>query len=117
MIAVTPLNLKALEASAADLAFFAFEDAGITGAKALPAAVKTALAAKLKAESFKGGAKEIARVDLEIFGKIRRVFVAGLGKRKGAGAENFRRAAGALLGAVRGKRETLAVICSENAAA
>jgi leucyl aminopeptidase len=117
MIAVTPLNLKALEASAADLAFFAYEDAGITGAKALPATVKTALAAKLKAESFKGGAKEIARVDLEIFGKARRVFVAGLGKRKGAGAESFRRAAGTLLGAVRGKRETLAVICSENAAA
>src|SRR6185312_8712736 len=32
----------------------------------------------------------------------------------GAGSENFRRAAGALLGAVRSKRETLAVLCSEN---
>ncbi|MDE2512083.1 MAG: hypothetical protein KGL74_13245, partial [Elusimicrobia bacterium] len=117
MIAVTPLNLKALEASAADLAFFAFEDAGIVGAKALPAAVKTALAAKLKGESFKGGAKEIARVDMDIFGKVRRVFVAGLGQRKGAGPENFRRAAGNLLGAVRAKRETLAVLCSVNAAA
>jgi leucyl aminopeptidase len=117
MIAVTPLALKALEASAADLAVFAYEDSGVTGAKALPSAAKTALSAKLKEEGFKGGAKEIARVELEVFGKVRRVYAVGLGKRKGAGTESFRRAAGALLGAVRSKRQTLAVLCSENPAA
>jgi len=117
MIAATPVALKALEASAADLAVFVYEDAGIAGAKALPNAVKAALNAKLKDEGFKGGAKEVARVDLEVFGKARRVFAVGLGKRKGAGSEAFRRAAGALIGAVRGKREALAVLCSENALA
>ena len=117
MIAATPLALKALEASAADLAVFAYEDAGLAGVKALPGKDKALLAAKLKAEGFKGGAKEVARVDLELFGKVRRVFAVGLGKRKGAGAESFRRAAGTLLGAVRAKRETLAVLCSENVAA
>jgi leucyl aminopeptidase len=117
MIAVTPLALKALEASNADLAVFAYEDAGLAGAKALPNAAKALLSAKLKEEGFKGGAKEIARVDVEVFGKIRRVFAAGLGKKKGSGTEAFRRSAGTLLGAVRGKRETLAVLCSENAAA
>jgi len=117
MIAATPVALKALEASAADLAVFVYEDAGIAGAKALPNAVKAALNAKLKDEGFKGGAKEVARVDLEVFGKVRRVFAVGLGKRKGAGSEAFRRAAGALIGAVRGKREALAVLCSENALA
>ena len=114
MIAATPLALKALEASNADLAVFAYEDAGPAGVKALPAAVKAALAAKLKEEGFKGGAKDVARVDLEAFGRLRRVFVVGLGKRKGAGSEAFRRAAGTLLGAARAKRETLAVLCSEN---
>ena len=114
MIAVNPLALKALEASPSDLAVFAYEDAGLTGVKALSNKEKAALAAKLKEEGFKGGAKEIARVELALFGKVRRVFAAGLGKRKGAGTENFRRAAGALLGAVRSKRETLAVLCSEN---
>ena len=117
MIAVTPLALKALEASAADLAVFAYEDGGITGAKALTNAAKAALAAKLKDEGFKGSSKEIARVDLEVFGKVRRVFAAGLGKKKGSGAEAFRRAAGALLCAVRAKRETLAALCSDNAQA
>jgi leucyl aminopeptidase len=100
--------LKALEASAADLAVFAYEDAGLTGVKSLPAKEKAALAAKLKEEGFKGGTKEVARVDVQLFGKHRRVFAAGLGKRKGAGTESFRRAAGTLLGAVRAKRETLA---------
>ena len=114
MIAVTPLALKALESSNADLAVFAFEDAGLTGAKALPNKDKALLAAKLKEEGFKGGAKEVARVDLVLFGKHRRVFAVGLGKRKGAGTESFRRAAGTLLGAVRAKRETLAVLCSDN---
>jgi len=117
MIAVTPLALKSLTDSAADLAVFAYEDAGIAGAKALPAKEKAALAAALKAEGFKGGAKEIARVDLTVFGRHRRVFAAGLGKKKGAGAESFRRSAGALAGAVRGKRETVAVLCSENVSA
>jgi leucyl aminopeptidase len=117
MIAVTPLALKALEASASDLAVFAYEDAGLAGVKALPNKEKALLSAKLKEEGFKGGAKEVARVDVHLFGKTRRVFAAGLGKRKGAGTESFRRAAGNLLGAVRAKRETLAVLCSENAAA
>ena len=114
MIAANPLALKALESAAADLAVLVYEDAGIAGAKALPNAAKAALNAKLKDEGFKGGAKEIARVELDVFGKARRVFAVGLGKRKGGGAEAFRRAAGALLGAVRGKREALAVLCSEN---
>jgi leucyl aminopeptidase len=117
MIAVTPLALKALEASDADLVVFAYEETDLAGAKALPSKTKSLLAAKLKEEGFKGGAKEIARVELELFGKVRRVYAAGLGKRKGAGTESFRRAAGTLLGAVRAKRRTLAVLCSENVAA
>ncbi|MFI5361837.1 MAG: leucyl aminopeptidase [Elusimicrobiota bacterium] len=117
MIPVTPLALKALEASSADLAVFAYEDAGLTGINALPAKAKALLAQKLKDEGFKGGAKDVARVELELFGKVRRVFAAGLGKRKGGGPEAFRRAAGALIGAVRSKRETLAALCSDNAPA
>jgi leucyl aminopeptidase len=114
MITASPVALKTLETSAADLAVFVYEDAGIAGAKALPNPAKSALNAKLKEEGFKGGAKEIVRVELDVFGKSRRVFAAGLGKKKHAGTEAFRRAAGSLLGAVRGKRETLAVLCSEN---
>jgi leucyl aminopeptidase len=114
MIAATPVALKALEGSAADLAVLVYEDAGIAGAKALPNPVKAALNAKLKEEGFKGGSKEVARVELDVFGKPRRVFAVGLGKKKGSGSEAFRRAAGALLNSVRGKRETLAVLCSEN---
>ncbi len=117
MIAVTPLALKSLEASAADLAVFAYDDGSLAGVKALPNPAKAALSTKLKAEGFKGGAKEVARVELEAFGKVRRVFAVGLGKRKGAGSEAFRRAAGTLIGAVRAKRETVAVLCSENAQA
>jgi len=113
MIAAAPLSVKALEDSSADLAVFVYEDAGLAGAKALPNALKNALAAKLKDEGFKGGAKEIARVELEAFGRVRRVFAAGLGKKKAAGSETFRRAAGALLSSVRGKREALAVVCAE----
>jgi leucyl aminopeptidase len=117
MIAVTPLAVKALESSAADLAVLAYEDAGVTGAKALSSKDRALLAAKLKEEGFKGGAKEIARVDLALYGRTRRVYAVGLGKRKGAGTEAFRRAAGALLGAVRAKREAVAVLCTENPAA
>ncbi len=115
MIAAQPLSLKSLESSDADLALFAHEDAVLVGAKALPQALKAALAAKLKEEAFKGGAKEIARVDLEAFGRVRRVFVAGLGPKKKAGTEAFRRAAGSLLAALRGKRRAAAVLCSEHA--
>lgn len=114
MIAVTPLSLKALAESAADLAVFSYEDAGLAGVKALNPKEKAALLAALKEEGFKGGAKEVARVDLELFGRRRRVFAVGLGKRKSAGTEAFRRSAGALIGAVRGKREAVAVLCSEN---
>ena len=117
MIAVTPLALKSLDASAADLAVFSYEDAGLAGAKALPNKEKAQLTAKLKEEGFKGGAKEVVRVDLELFGRMRRVFAVGLGKRRGAGSEAFRRAAGTLLSAVRAKRETLAVLCSDNVSA
>ncbi|NNN07300.1 MAG: leucyl aminopeptidase [Elusimicrobia bacterium] len=114
MIAAAPLSLKALESNEADLALFAYDDAVLTGVKALPNPVKAALNAKLKDEGFKGGAKEVARVELDVFGRTRRVFVAGLGKKKGADSEAFRRAAGTLLGAVRAKRAALAVLCSEN---
>ncbi len=114
MIAVTPLPLKSLHESAADLAVLCFEDAGPAGVKALPAKEKAALAAALKAEGFKGGAKEVARVEFEAFGRRRRVWAVGLGKRRSATSETFRRAAGALLGAVRAKRSALAVLCAEH---
>ena len=77
MIAVTPLALKALEASNADLAVFAYDDGSLAGVKALPNKEKALLVSKLKEEGFKGGAKEIARVELTAFGKSRRVFAAG----------------------------------------
>ncbi len=111
---VTPLPLKTLESGHRDLAVFIYEDAGLAGAKALSNAAKTALNAKLHEEGFKAGAKEVCRVDLDILGKHRRVFAVGLGKKKGSSSETFRRAAGSLLGAVRSKRETVAVLCSEN---
>ncbi len=114
MITVTPLPLKTLESDHRDLAVFVYEDAGLAGAKVLPNAAKVALNAKLHEESFKAGAKEVCRVDLDILGKHRRVFAVGLGKKKSATSETFRRAAGALLGATRSKREKLAVLCSEN---
>ena len=114
MINVTPLALKSLSESSADLAVFAYENVGLTGVKALPAKDRTLLAEKLKEEHFKGAAKEIARVDMTVFGKLRRVFVVGLGGKKNSGPENYRRAAGGLLGAVRGKRQTVAVLCSDH---
>ncbi len=114
MIAVTPLALKSLVESHSDLAIFAAEGSGMTGVKALPAKDKLFLATQLKEEGFKGAAMEIARVDMIIFGKHRRVFVVGLGSKKTAGAEQFRRAAGTLLGTVRAKRSSVAVLCSDH---
>ncbi|MBI4372056.1 MAG: leucyl aminopeptidase [Elusimicrobia bacterium] len=114
MITVKPLPLKALHADGRDVVVFGYEDGTLAGAKVLPGAAKAALAQKLKGEGFKGKAKEIARAELEIFGKSRRVYAVGLGPRKGAGAEAFRRAAGSLVGALRAKRERVAVLCSEN---
>ena len=113
MIAVTPLALKSLADTHADLALFAAEGAGLAGVKGLPAKDKSFLAEKLKEEGFKGAAKEIARVDMIVLGKHRRVFVAGLGAKKTAGSEQYRRAAGVLLGALRSKRQSVAVLCSD----
>jgi leucyl aminopeptidase len=110
---VSPLPLKTLESDHRDLAVFVYEDSGLAGAKALSNAAKVALNAKLHEESFKAGAKEVCRVDLDILGKHRRVFAVGLGKKKGSNSETFRRAAGSLLGAIRSKREKIAVLCSE----
>ena len=114
MITVSPLALKSLESEPRDLAVFVYEDAGLAGAKSLPNAAKVALNAKLHEEGFKSGPKEIARVDLDILGKHRRVWAVGLGKKKGATSETFRRSAGALVGAIRGKRASVAILCSEN---
>jgi leucyl aminopeptidase len=111
---VSPLPLKTLESDHRDLAVFVYEDAGLAGAKILSNAAKVALNAKLHEESFKGGLKEVCRVDLDILGKHRRVFAVGLGKKKGSTSESFRRAAGSLLGAIRAKREKVAVLCSDN---
>ncbi|MBI3289437.1 MAG: leucyl aminopeptidase [Elusimicrobia bacterium] len=105
--------LETLESDHRDLAVFIYEDAGPAGAKILNTAAKVALNAKLNEEGFKAGAKEICRVDLEILGKQRRVFAIGLGKKKAATGETFRRAAGALVGAIRSKREKVAVLCAE----
>ncbi|MDX6770834.1 MAG: leucyl aminopeptidase [Elusimicrobiota bacterium] len=114
MIAVKTLALKSLEADARDLAVFGYDDGSLAGAKLLPAAAKSALSAALKAEGFKGGAKEVCRVDLELIGKPRRVYAVGLGKKKGAGSEAYRRAAGALLSALRGKRPSIALLGAEH---
>lgn len=114
MIAVTPFPLKQLESDSRDVAVFGYDDGTLAGAKSLPAAAKTALQNALKAEGYKGAPKEIARVDVELFGQRRRVYAVGLGKRKGSGSEAFRRGAGALLGALRGKREKVAVLGAEH---
>lgn len=111
---VSPLPLKALESDHRDLAVFVYEDAGLAGAKVLTNAAKVAINAKLHEEGFKAGIKEVCRIDLDILGKHRRVFAVGLGKKKGSNSETFRRAAGSLLGAIRGKREKVAILCSEN---
>ncbi|MEK7382174.1 MAG: M17 family peptidase N-terminal domain-containing protein, partial [Elusimicrobiota bacterium] len=94
MMSVTPIALKALAAEKTDLAVFVYEDAGVTGAKALPNPVKAALNTKLKEEGFKAKAKEVCRVSLEVFGQTRRVHAVGLGKKKGSGPESLRLAAG-----------------------
>lgn len=114
MITVTPLALKALAQEDCDLAVFVFEDAGLAGAKSLPNTLKTALNAKLKEENFKAGAKEVCRVDLEAFGRKRRFYAVGLGKKKGSTPERFRLGAGVLVGALRAKRSKVAVLCSES---
>ncbi len=111
---VSPLPLKILESEAYDLAVFMYEDASFAGAKGLPNPAQAALAEKLREESFKAESKEVCRVDLDILGRRRRVYAIGLGKKKGATPETFRRAAGALIGAIRYKREKIAVLCSEN---
>jgi leucyl aminopeptidase len=107
---VPSLALKALEADPRDLAVFAHDDGVVASGKLLGAADRAALSSALKKEGFKGGAKEVARADLAILGKTRRVFAVGLGPKKGAGSEAWRRAAGALIGATRAKREKLAVL-------
>ncbi len=117
MIAVKTLALKSLEADARDVAVFGYDDGSIAGAKLLASAAKSALSAALKAEGFKGGAKEICRVDVELVGKLRRVYAVGLGKKKGAGSEAYRRACGALLSALRGKRASIALLGVEHAQA
>ena len=119
MIAVKTLALKTLEADPRDVAVFGYDDGSIAGSKLLPTAAKSALSAALKAEGFKGGSKEICRVDVELVGKARRVYAVGLGKKKGAGAgsEAYRRAAGALLSALRGKRASIALLGAEHAQA
>ncbi|MDE2491310.1 MAG: leucyl aminopeptidase [Elusimicrobia bacterium] len=113
MIDVAPLTLKSLTETDSDLAVFAAEDAGLAGLKALSAKEKSDLRAALEREGFKGKLRETARVDVPLLGRTRRVWAAGVGKRKGAGSESFRRAAGALLGAARGKSAALAVLCAE----
>ena len=114
MIDVTPIPLKTLSAEATDLAFFVYEDAGVSGSKALPAGAKTLLSAKLKDEGFKAGVKEVCRVELELLGRARRVYAVGLGKKKTSSAEIFRLGAGALFGAAKGRSASLAVVCSEH---
>jgi leucyl aminopeptidase len=114
MIAVNTLPLKNLASDGRDVAVFAYDDGSIAGAKLLPAAEKSALSAALKAEGFKGGASELGRADLTLLGQARRVYAAGLGKKKGAGSEAYRRAAGALVKALRGKRQKLALVGAEH---
>jgi leucyl aminopeptidase len=117
MISLTPITLKDFESSNSDLIVFSFEDAGLAGAASLPASVKTDLINHLKKERFNGRLKEIVRLDLAAWGRSRRVYVVGLGKKKSASAETYRRASGSLFNTLRSKREEISVLCSEHMAA
>lgn len=117
MICAESLSLEAFKKTPGDVGFFAFADLSLASATGLTPAEKKLIAAKLKEEGFKGGAKEVARFDAELFGRMRRVFVSGLGSKKSAGTEAFRRAAGTLANAVKSKRSAIGVFGSEQALA
>jgi leucyl aminopeptidase len=112
MMTVNTLPLKSLDGR--DAVVFSYDDGSIAGAKLIPAAEKKALDAALKAEAFKGGAGELGRVDVTLFGQARRVYAAGLGKKKASGPEAYRRACGGLAKALRSKRAKLALVGAEH---
>lgn len=112
MMTVNTLPLKTLDGR--DVVVFSYDDGSLAGAKLIPAAEKKALDAALKAEAFKGGAGELGRVDVTLFGQARRVYAAGLGKKKGSGPEAYRRACGGLAKGLRSKRSKLALVGAEH---
>ncbi len=94
-------------------AVFAFEDAGVSGAAALPQPPRKRLVELAKAEGFKGSPGEVVAVDVD----GRRWLVVGLGKKKGHTPETPRRAAGALASHARSRYPLISVWPGEDAQA
>jgi leucyl aminopeptidase len=105
MIKLSTTPLTQFQTDAAPAAIFAFEDAGIAGAKHLAPNARRQLLELAKADAFKGSLGEC--VSVQWTGK--RYIIVGLGKRKEHTREGQRRAAGSLYNYAKGRFETLAV--------
>jgi leucyl aminopeptidase len=105
MITLSTMPLSEFQTSHLPGFLFAYEDAGIAGARHLTPSARKQLLDLAKAEGFKGGLGECVSVSWN--GK-KSVFV-GLGKRKECTRETQRRAAGSLWGYAKSRFEAIAV--------
>lgn len=105
-----------LHAGAEPIAVFCAEDAGPAAAWLSPKARK-ALAEAAKEEGFSGKAGETLALRWKGGAAERRWLLAGVGKRKDAGAEAHRKAAAALLKAFKGRFESFWLAAGPHAAA
>ena len=105
MINLSTIPLSEFQTAAMPGAVFAFEEAGVSGARHLAPNARRQLLDSAKAEGFKGSVGECSLVTWA----GTRYVVVGLGKRKGYSREAQRRAAGQLWGFAKGRFERLAV--------
>ncbi|MDE2038738.1 MAG: leucyl aminopeptidase [Elusimicrobia bacterium] len=105
MIQLETLPLSKLSDPNLPAAVFAFEDAGLAGARHLNAGARKRLLEAAKAEGFKGKPGECCPLSWE----GRRLIVVGLGRRKGYSREAQRRAAGKLWAFAKSRHERLAL--------
>ncbi|MBI4423625.1 MAG: leucyl aminopeptidase [Elusimicrobia bacterium] len=110
MIQLKAVPWSALRDSDAPLVVFAFEDSGVAGASMLAPKVRRALLDKAKADGFKGSASETLSLTASDGLRERRFILAGLGKRKEAGLETVRRAAGSAGQYARRRFKTIGVL-------
>ncbi len=92
------------------LCLFAFEDAGIAGARSLSPAARKGVLEAAKAEPFKSAVGECAGISYSDKGILRRYVVVGLGKKKDYTPETLRRAAGGLYHFAKNRYPVIAVL-------
>jgi leucyl aminopeptidase len=110
MISLTTINLADLRKNDLPVCLFAYEDAGFAAVKTMTPAALKALRELAKGETFKGSAGECCSVLFSDKGGQRRHVLVGLGPKKDAGTEAWRRAAGALYGYAKSRFAAMAVV-------